>query len=203
MSAINLPTNIGIKRSAFYLSFNVAEFQSPMSRVSQRDLRNGSIWIARYTIPKMKRETAAAWIAFFSKLEGKFNTFNAYDPNWKINRGISAGTPLVNGVSQTGSILITDGWTISTKNILMQGDYFSVNGELKQITDNVNSDVGGNATINFKPALRESPAENEVISVNPATTTMYLSSNNVLSDYESDEKGVYNSLTFSGAEAIT
>ena len=203
MLAINIPTNIGIKRSAFYLSFNVAEFQSPMSRVTQRDLRNGSLWISRYTIPKMKRETAAAWIAFFTKLEGKFNTFNAYDANWKINIGISTGSPLVNGASQTGSSLITDGWTPSTKNMLMQGDYFSVNGELKQVTDNVNSDSGGNATISFKPALRESPTEDAAITVNPATTTMYLLSNSVLSDYESDENGIYNELTFSGAEAIT
>lgn len=75
--------------------------------------------------------------------------------------GAYGGTPLVNGASQTGSSLITNGWTASTA-ILNQGDIFTVagvftanyvtgasTGALAQflVTAPVTSDGSGNATI--------------------------------------------------------
>jgi hypothetical protein len=42
--------------------------------------------------------------------------------------GQQGGTPLVNGASQTGATLVTDGWTASAANRLKQGDTFTLAG---------------------------------------------------------------------------
>ena len=43
-------------------------------------------------------------------------------------KGVATGTPLVNGATQTGSSLVTDGWTNSTTGILKAGDVFTIAG---------------------------------------------------------------------------
>lgn len=103
--------------------------------------------------------------------------------------GAYGGTPLVNGASQTGASLVTDGWTNSVTGLLLENDLitvagvFSVNpvnqqstGELQtfRVTGDVNSDGSGNATIGISPAITvttayqtvsASPADNAEISV--------------------------------------
>ena len=85
----------------------------------------------------------------------------------------TGSTPLVNGASQTGNSLVTDGWANSTA-ILLRGDIItlaSVNavnpqnrqdtGSLRNfvVTEDVTSDGSGNATIPIEPAI--SPAAND------------------------------------------
>lgn len=84
--------------------------------------------------------------------------------------GAHGGTPLVNGATQSGSSIVTDGWTISTQ-VLNKGDIitfanvFGVNpqnytstGLLQEfvVTADVTSDGSGNATIPVSPALNDS-----------------------------------------------
>lgn len=103
--------------------------------------------------------------------------------------GPLGGTPLVNGASQTGASLITDGWTAAAASRLLKGDVItlaSVNavnpqnrtntGALRQfvVTADVSSDGSGNATIPISPPITvsgpsqtvtASPANNAAISV--------------------------------------
>lgn len=104
--------------------------------------------------------------------------------------GVNTGAPLVNGASQTGSSLITDGWTNSTTGILNQGDLFTIagvngvnpetgqdTGELAQFTVVADADSGattGPATLSISPSIvttgalktvTASPADNAVITV--------------------------------------
>ena len=82
--------------------------------------------------------------------------------------GNYAGTPLVNGASQTGSSLITNGWTASRSGLLNVGDVFTIagvhavnpqnylsTGSLKNfvVVSTAASDSGGNSTIVFSPAI--------------------------------------------------
>lgn len=82
--------------------------------------------------------------------------------------GPLGGTPVVNGASQTGSSVITNGWTAAAANRLKAGDVVTfagcnaVNpqnrqstGQLRQfvVTADVNSDGFGNATIPISPAI--------------------------------------------------
>lgn len=102
--------------------------------------------------------------------------------------GSDLGTPLVDGASQTGSSITTDGWTVSETGVLLKGDVItlagvnSVNpvfpfddtGDLMQfvVTADVNSDGSGDATIPIYPPITAttayqtvtgSPADNAAI----------------------------------------
>jgi len=110
--------------------------------------------------------------------------------------GTKAGTPLVNGATQTGANLVTDGWTASTA-ALKQGDVFTianvfrVHPETKQSTGipqqfvataNATADGTGNLTIAISPAIvtagptqnvSGSPADNAVVTVSGTGSTAY------------------------------
>ena len=81
--------------------------------------------------------------------------------------GAHGGTPLVNGAAQTGSSLITDGWTISTL-VLKRGDVFTLanvfevnpqsrqsTGDLQKfvVTADATSSGAGAATLSISPAI--------------------------------------------------
>lgn len=70
---------------------------------------------------------------------------------------------LVNGASQTGNKLIVDGLPASTLGVARAGDLFEVNGELKRLTADLNSDGSGNGYMIFEPSLRTAPANNAPI----------------------------------------
>jgi hypothetical protein len=103
--------------------------------------------------------------------------------------GALGGTPLVNGAGQSGSTIITDGWTAAAAVRLKRGDpitFSSVNGvnpqsrestsELRQVAvlQDTASDGAGNMTIPIFPALElagayqnvdAGPADNAVIKI--------------------------------------
>lgn len=110
--------------------------------------------------------------------------------------GPQGGTPLVNGADQSGSSLITDGWTAAAAARLGIGDRFTLagvymvnqqsrisNGSLQEfvVTAPVESDGAGNATINFNPPLVASgqyqtvsalPADNAALTIVGAANTI-------------------------------
>lgn len=197
---IAMPASPGFARSRFGLETNTQRWTSPLTKNTQRVLLGGALWAASYTLPRMNRAQAAAWQSFLLQLEGGFNTFSAFDPDAKNPRGPATGTPLVNGGSQTGSSLITDGWVASTT-VLKTGDYFVVNSELKMVTSDVTSNGSGEATISFKPALRSSPANNAALTVTGCTVPMILT-DDMQSAWESDHNGIYEPITFSAVEVF-
>lgn len=76
--------------------------------------------------------------------------------------------PLVNGASQSGTSLVSDGWKASST-VLLAGDYFQVGNQYFMAIEDVATDSGGAATLEFRPALRASPADDEeIIILNPA-----------------------------------
>lgn len=79
-----------------------------------------------------------------------------------FSTGVQGGSGAVNGANQTGSSIITNGWTASINNLVKVGDIITFagvhrinpltrqsTGDLRQfvVTANVNSDGSGNATI--------------------------------------------------------
>jgi P22 coat protein - gene protein 5 len=92
---------------------------------------------------------------------------------WNHTIGTCTGTPLTNGTNQTGSSIITNGWTASAA-ILKQGDiieFATVNavnpmtralyGGLRHfvVTADVSADGSGNATIPIYPPVIPAPAQ--------------------------------------------
>ncbi len=115
--------------------------------------------------------------------------------------GPLGGTPLVNGAGQTGSTLITDGWTNSSASRLKKGDVFTIasvyavnpqsrlsTGRLRQFVVTADcSDTAGAITIPIYPALtppnadgtgaqfqtvNASPADNAALTVIGAANTI-------------------------------
>jgi len=98
--------------------------------------------------------------------------FYGFDPDHRAPRGAyDAGqdTPLVDGAAQTGNALALDGFrAAATVGILEPGDYFQVGDELKIITERLDCDSSGDATVTFEPALVAAPADDApLILVNP------------------------------------
>ncbi|MGH9667090.1 MAG: P22 phage major capsid protein family protein [Bryobacteraceae bacterium] len=82
--------------------------------------------------------------------------------------GPLGGTPLVNGATQTGASLVTDGWTAAAASRLKKGNIFTIDGvyavnpwtretigALRQftVTADASSDGSGNATLAISPAI--------------------------------------------------
>jgi len=111
--------------------------------------------------------------------------------------GAYAGTPVVNGASQTGSSLVTNGWSNSITGLLNMGDVFTiagvyaVNPKNRQSTGalqnfvvqaTANSDGSGNSTLTIYPAITTSgayqtvtasPANGAPITVKGSASTSY------------------------------
>lgn len=111
--------------------------------------------------------------------------------------GAWAGAGAVNGANQTGSSLITNGWTASITGLLAVGDVISIagvyavnpqnylsTGSLKNFTvvSTANSDSGGNATLSLSPSITttgayknvsNAPANGALISVMGNASTAY------------------------------
>lgn len=133
--------------------------------------------------------------------KGRMGTAAGFD--WAMTQNVPVhtvgplgGTPLVNGGAQTGSTLVTDGWTAAAAARLKKGDVFTIDGvygvnpqsrlttgELQQfvVTADVSSNGSGQASIPIYPALVASgtgqtvtalPADNAPITVLGAAGTV-------------------------------
>ncbi len=200
MATITLPSGIRFASSLFGLRSNTQIFVSPLNQATQRVELAGAKWVVTYNLTLHKRSEIAELQAFLLKLRGQANTFFGFDPDAKVARGTATGTPKVIGNDQTGTSLNTDGWTPSITGILKAGDYFSVNTELKQMVQDVNSDGGGASTLVFEPPIRNAPVDNADIGVSQASATMRLAGDEVLWDV--DHRGLYK-ITFSGIEVLS
>lgn len=169
---LSLPSNRQIAAVRMNAVDVVGLSQSPFTGAQQVYKYSGQYWEADITLRTMDREEAEQWIAFMLRLKGAYGTFLLGDPNGATPRGVATGTPVVNGGSQTGEELITDGWTTSTTGILKAGDYIQLGSgataKLHKVLQDVNSDGSGNATLNIWPDLRTPPSDNATITASGA-----------------------------------
>ena len=200
MPTLTLPSFPAFRSSRFGLRANSQSFESPLTRTVQTLELTGARWFATYELPPMKRDRSAIWMAWLTSLQGRAGRFYGYDPDCRRPRGTGAGTPLVNGASQSGLSLITDGWSVS-QFVLRAGDYFTVNGELKMVTADASANGAGQATIAFTPSLRASPADNAALTLNDASCTMMLIDDEQAA-WDADMVSVFG-LRFSGIEVFS
>lgn len=98
--------------------------------------------------------------------------------------GPRGGAPVVNGVNQTGSTLVTNAWTAGAGLRLKKGDVFVVanvyalnpknrlsTGRLRRftVTADVSSDASGNATIPLSPPIFLAPDPRQTVTRAPTT----------------------------------
>jgi hypothetical protein len=147
--------------------------QNPFTYTPQVQVWGGQRWEADVELPPMpRRADAEAWIAVLTGLNFQEGSFLLGDTANPTARGAATGTPLVNGASQSGYDLVTDGWTAGVTGILKAGDWIQLGSgstaRLYKVMVDANSDGAGNATLTLWPRLRSSPADNAAIVVSSA-----------------------------------
>lgn len=159
---INFPANIYPQNEQWISESNPSVFRSELNNIEQVTEMPGTRWRCSMPFVNLTREKGRQLNAFLMSLNGTIGQAYIVPYDSRTSLGSPGGSPLVNGANQTGGTLVTDGWTASTL-IFKAGDYFNAGGELKVITEDINSDASGNATLVFSPNLHKSPASNTSI----------------------------------------
>lgn len=143
--------------------------QSPFTFFENVQEHQGAKWEVRATLPRMNRADANEWFGKLASLRGGIGTFLMGDPDNTSPLGTGAGTPLVNGASQTGVTLITNGWG-NSQTVLKVGDWFQLgsagSASIYLITADAVTDGSGNVTLDFVPRLRSSPGDGNPLTIN-------------------------------------
>jgi hypothetical protein len=166
---ITLPTAQGFTRVTIGPRSAVAMFASPTTGQQQIFQHPMQMLTATIELPPMKRDTASVFLAALLSLQGTRGTFIFGDPAYTTPRGIGTGTPLVAGAGQTGTTLLTDGWTVSQTGIMLAGDWVQIGSgstrQLCMVLVNANSDGAGAATLELFPRIRTAFADNTALTV--------------------------------------
>lgn len=92
--------------------------------------------------------------------------------------GAGGGIPLINGASQSGEDIATDGWSPSVIGVVKSGDVLRIAGlsPLFQVVDDASSNIAGQATIKLNPPIPvgSSPADNAAITRANCTLNAYI-----------------------------
>lgn len=200
---ISYPLSIpatGIRSISIRARNVVAATASPFTGQQNLVRHQGSWWEAEVSLPPMDRPDAEEWIGFLMSLKGRYGTFLLGDPAATSPRGTWAGTPLVQGAGQTGETLVVDGFSAGAT--AKRGDYFGLGSGstariYKVLTDA--TAAAGAMTLDIWPRLRESPADNAVVTTSSAAGLFRLASNDT--EWSVDLARIYG-LSFAAVEAI-
>lgn len=132
--------------------------------------RGAHAWQITMRYGAMSRATFAPLWAFLVSQAGRAGSFTAKVPAM-LPQGTTTGVPRVNGANQTGSLVVTDGWTAGAT-VYKAGDWVQFDGDEKvyMVTADVVADGSGNASIPIYPALMKSPIDNIDVVVTPYFT---------------------------------
>jgi len=150
----------------------------------------GQYFLMTATFPPMTRAQFAPISAFIKKQRGEYESFQIVPPVLSTGMGSPAGTPLVNGGSQTGRSVVTDGWNNTTL-IFKADDFikFANHDKVYTVIADSTSDGSGNATLSIEPALVTSPAENSAITYSSVPFTVALT--NPIQEYRTGAGGLF------------
>jgi hypothetical protein len=178
---LDIPTTFGASSFTIDLVKAVAVSESPFNFSQQVQEHPGEAWEISFVLNLLNRDQSEDYNAFILKLGGRLGSFTTTIAGSETPRGVATGTPVVNGADQTGRTLITDGWTVSTTNILKAGDFIQIgtgsSTRLHKVLDNVDSDAGGNATFDIAPKIVTAPSDDQAIIVTNAKGLFRLNSN--------------------------
>ena len=115
-----------------------------------------ALWKMKAKMLAMSGVPAGQWRRFLVQMQGQKNTFKLPVPGTEAGPLSGYSGPMgFAGSGAAGSMSIgSSGWTAYAA-ILAEGDFFTVNDELKVATAAVAADSSGNATVAFEPFLRQ------------------------------------------------
>jgi hypothetical protein len=174
MTTIAWPTLLVPSEQEWGLTSNTLESRSSLNQSVQTKEFPGARWYANLTFNGLGSDRYREFMAFLAKLRGRANRVALTDYGYTGARGALGGTPIVDGAGQyPGASLNVSGFPNSVTNVMRAGDYFQVGTELKLITQDINSDGTGDATLVFEPPLRAAPTNGaSIITTAPAALMM-------------------------------
>ena len=171
-----IPSSPAPNRLAFWLVGNTQILESPFNKSIQGVELPGARWAASLSWgPKLSADLVALE-AFIQSLRGRSVPFTMGHARYPTPTGTISGSPTVNGASQTGTTLNVNNLALSTNGLLLPGDFFSVNSELKRVTASLDSNGAGEGVLTFTPPLRAAPSDAAAITYTNPTTSWRLAS---------------------------
>ena len=144
-------------------------------------------------MPPMQQEKAMEIFAFLQKQKGSFEDFTIQAPL----------DILVNGSHTAADASIAlDGFTASTTGALKAGDLikFANHSKVYMVQSDIDSNSSGELTVLISPNLVAALADNEAVTVNKPSFTVYLENNEIM--YSTDASGLY-TISFDVREVIS
>tara|TARA_A100000171_G_scaffold49897_1_gene59971 strand:- start:493 stop:1098 length:606 start_codon:yes stop_codon:yes gene_type:complete len=154
-------------------------------------------------MPPLQQEKSQEVFAFLQKQKGSFEDFTIVAPLDNLGAGKSETDIQVVGAHTSGDASIAlDGFTASQTGSLKAGDLikFANHSKVYMVQSDINSDSGGALTVLISPNLVASLADNEAVTVNKPSFTVYLENNEIM--YSTDASGFY-SISFDVREVIS
>lgn len=120
----------------------------------QEEQRAGRRWLLTMDFSNLKQADRNLLQGFIVQVLGNGDNFTVYDHSYRM-QGAGGGTPVTSGSTAAGATSLSlSGGPTSQTDYLNAGDQFEVGGELKMVTEDVDTDGSGNATITFMPETR-------------------------------------------------
>ncbi|CAM0043690.1 distal tail protein [Vibrio phage K394] len=154
MAYREFPAELVPNENSLILNYPSFGFTSAFTGVQQNIIHPGARWTLEMTFTMLQGRRKQMLSAFLNGMQGRVEAVKVYDHSSEGRPPM--GVPTVSGDGQLGRKLLTMGW-IAGQKVLSIGDQFTVNNELKEVSEDVWSDINGFATIEFNPPLRKSP----------------------------------------------
>ena len=154
-------------------------------------------------MPPLQQEKAQEVFAFLQKQKGSFEDFTIVAPLDNLGAGKAETDIQVVGSHTSGDASIAlDGFSASQTGALKAGDLikFANHSKVYMVRDTADSLSAGEMTLTIEPNLVASLADNEAVTVNKPSFTVYLENNEIM--YSTDASGFY-SISFDVREVIT
>jgi len=153
-------------------------------------------------MPPLQQEKSQEIFAFLQKQKGSFEDFTIVAPLDNLGAGKSETDIQVVGAHTSGDAsIVLDGFTANQTGALKAGDLikFANHSKVYMVQSDIDSDGGGALTVLISPNLVASLADNEAVTVNKPSFTVYLENNEIM--YSTDASGFY-SISFDVREVI-
>ncbi len=149
---------------------------------SQRILYPFAVWQFEGTLVDYDGLQAAAIRAFFVALEGTKNTFRLPIPGYSNpSSGIIDSNMAIDVAAASRATSIQIKLMNVSTTVLVAGEYFMLNDELKVATSDLVSNASGIGTVQFQPPLRAAATVGNLIIINNPTCLMHAADDDVAS----------------------
>lgn len=136
------------------MDMNHARVESPFSGVGQTQRGQLERWRVAFKFHNVERKDAGEIEGFFMRLEGNANAFSCFDPSRPCSAGVVSGSPTLAVAATAGEReLQVTGLQTNAPEIFKAGDWIQIGYQLTKITETVDSDGSGAATVKIWPKL--------------------------------------------------